>query len=357
MPAPVGRDMEWTRAQLEEWLRDRLDATRVRIGPLAAPEGTGFSNDTLLFEAHIQHRGREQSRGLVARIEPSGFPVFPFYDVGHQYRIQRSIAEHSQVPVAPMLGYEPDRKVLGARFYVMERLDGVVPTDNPPYHLAGWMTEISAERQRAIWMNGLEAMASFHRLDPSTLEVGFLAAPGLGETPLEQHLAYYARYFEWALQGRPFPVAEAALHWLRENRPKDEETGFSWGDARISNILYARDDRPLALLDWEMAALGSPEQDLAWWIFVDRALSEGLGQPRLRGLPDTRETIERYEALTGRRVRHQRYYTIWAGFRFSVIMARIAQQMVEYGVLPIEEGRKMETDNMVSQLLARDLEA
>lgn len=356
MAAPVGRDMEWTRARLEEWLRERIDATEVEIGELTTPEGTGFSNDTVLFDARIRQAGRDRRRRLVARIEPSGFPIFPFYDVGNQYRIQRSIALHSDVPVAPMFGYEADRAVLGARFYLMDRLEGVVPTDSPPYHLAGWMTEISEERRRAIWMNGLEAMARFHGLDPAVLELDFLAAPELGETPLARHQSYYQRYFEWALQGRPFPVAQEALRWLRENRPKDEEPGISWGDARISNILYGPDDRPLALLDWEMAALGSPEQDLAWWIFVDRSLSEGLGQPRLPGLPDASETIERYDALTGRRVKHQRYYTIWAGFRFTVIMSRIAQQMIEYGVMSVEEGRKMETDNFVSQLLARDLE-
>src|SRR5215217_3666561 len=67
-----------------------------------------------------------------------------------------------------------------------------------------------------------------------------------------------------------------------------------------------------AMLDWEMAALGPGEADLAWWIVMDSLLSEGLELPRLAGLPDRSESIEFYERARGRPVEHIDYYEIFA---------------------------------------------
>ena len=60
------------------------------------------------------------------------------------------------------------------------------------------------------------------------------------------------------------------------------------------------DHRCVAVLDWEMVTLGPWEQDLAWWLFLDRHHSEGLGVPRLEGFPSHRDTVAHYERLMGR---------------------------------------------------------
>jgi aminoglycoside phosphotransferase (APT) family kinase protein len=198
-------------------------------------------------------------------------------------------------------------------------------------------------------------MARIHRLDPHAAGFSFLARPELGATPFRQQLAYYERYLAWAARGLPQPTLEAALVWLRAHEPEDPRTVLLWGDARIGNIIFDG-TRPAAVLDWEMVTLGSPEEDLAWTIFVDRHHSEGMGVPRLEGFPSTEETVERYEALTGFEVRNLHFWQVFAGFRFAVIMARIAQQMVHYEVMTPEQGRAFELDNMVTRLLAQLLE-
>ena len=78
-----------------------------------------------------------------------------------------------------------------------------------------------------------------------------------------------------------------------------------------------------------------------------------IGLPRLPGFPSYTDTIARYEELTGRQTRWQKFYSVFAGFRFAVIMIRLAQQMVHYGVLPADS--KFETNNIVTNLLAKDL--
>ena len=103
-----------------------------------------------------------------------------------------------------------------------------------------------------------------------------------------------------------------------------------------------------------MVTLGNPEQDLAWWLFLDRHHSEGISAPRLPGFPGHDETVARYAELTGRPVEHLRYYEVWAGFRFAVIMMRLAQQMMQYGTLPADSD--FETNNTVTRLLARLLD-
>ena len=354
MPTPWERDLEADRRRLTAWLGRVLPDTRdLSISELTTPQATGFSNDTLLFDATWRQAGRAQTRGLVARVQPTGFQVFPDYDLALQYRVLELLAA-SDVPVPRVHWLEAeDTRVLGAPFYVMERVDGRIPTDNPPYHVGGWMTEIEPAEREAIWWNALEVMTRIHRLDWRAAGFDFLERPELGPSGLGQQLDYYERYLAWAARGKPQPTIEPALEWLIKHQPQDEPLRICWGDARIGNIIFDG-TTPVAVLDWEMVTLGNPEQDLAWWLFLDRHHSEGMSAPRLPGFPGRDETLARYAELTGRPVEHLRYYEVFAGFRFAVIMLRLAQQMLEYGRLPADSD--FETNNTVTRLLAKLLD-
>ncbi len=357
MPTMWQRDLDTDRARLTAWLARRLpDAQGLRIGALAAPQSSGFSNDTLLFDLEYARDGAAVREPLVVRIEPTGTQIFPAYDLALQYRTMARLAG-SGVPVPRLRWIETDdRDVLGGAFYVMHQVAGRVPPDNPPYHAAGWVTELAPAERAALWWAGIETLAAIHRLDWRARGFADLATPADGPTPLDWQLAYYTRYLEWAGAGRPQPLIEHALAWLRAHQPSGEPTVLCWGDARIGNIIFDG-TRPAAVLDWEMVTLGSPEMDLAWSIFLDRHHSEGIGTPRLAGFPGYDETVARYEELTGHRVRHLHYYQVLAGMRFAVIMLRVAQQMVTYGLMDEAGGRAFELDNTVTRLLATLLEA
>ena len=354
MPAPHGRDPEVTRESLVKWFAHKLvDATDIRVSELSAPATTGFSNDTLLFDLEWTENGRPRSEALVARIKPTGYQVFPEYDLGLQYRVQSMLAD-TDVPVARMFMQEEGSDLLGAPFYLMERVEGRIPTDNPPYHVGGWITEIRPEDRATLWWSGLEVMAKIHTLDWKGLGFDFLDAPESGATPIEQELAYYESYLEWARRGRPAPVCTPALEWLKDNRPRNEEpTALCWGDARIGNMIF-RDFQCVAVLDWEMVTLGNPVKDLAWWVFLDHHHSAGIESPRLPGFPTRDETVARWEDRTGIRAEHLEYYETYAAFKFSVIMMRLAQQMIEYGVMAADS--TFEVDNIPSRLLAKMLD-
>ena len=347
MPVPDQRDPEATRRILTEWLAGHLPGAEVTH--LQTPETTGFSNETLIFDT--AYNG--QVEALVARVAPHHYQVFPEARFEEQYRLMRILDERTDIPVPPIRWYEPDPALLGAPFFVMGRIEGLVPTDMPPYHQAGWVTEIAPAERASMWWCTLDILARLHRLDIKRLELGFLDQPGWGATGIDQRLGYYEHYLHWAYPG-PKDTALRALAWLGANRPAEPYDPVAlWGDARIGNVIFAR-GVPQVLLDWETAVLGQPEEDLAWFLFLDRHHCEGIGVPRLEGFPERDETIARYEDLLGRPMLNMAYYEVLSAFKFTVIMSRIGQAMIDFGW--IEADNDFPYNNNCSQLLAKILE-
>jgi aminoglycoside phosphotransferase (APT) family kinase protein len=329
------------------------DASGFAIDELRGPSATGFSSDTLIFDLSYRQGGDSRKESLVVRIEPSGgFPVFPHYDVALQFDAMRAMKEKG-VPVPSMRWLQRDESVLGSRFYVMDRIEGQVPTDTPPYHQAGWVSELVPADRAKLWWSGLDAMCQVHRIDPADPALTFLSAPPAGRTPIEVQLDDYERFLDWGCDRSRLPLIVRALDWLRENAPDDEPLGICWGDSRLANQIF-QDLECVAVIDWEMVFLGNPVADLAWWVTVDRCFSEGIGIPRAEGFPSAVETVARWEQQVGRKAEHFAYYQIFAGFRFSIIMARIVGQMKHYEVLPADHD--MDVTNLASFTLARLLE-
>lgn len=355
MPAPVGRDLGLTRKQLGEWLPGALGGVEaLEVGELTGPGSTGFSSDTLIFDVHYREGGEARSQGLVVRIKPTGFQLFPEYDLGMQYRIMDALGP-TPVAVPRMICEETRGDVIGAPFYVMERVEGRIPGDNPPYNAEGWVTELSSEQRAELWRSYVEGLVAIHAADPQALGLGGLAMPELGATPLEQELAYYERFATWAYGDRAHPVVAPGLAWLKANRPAGPEpVGLCWGDARVGNMIFAA-ERCVAVIDWEMARIASPMLDLAWGLFLDRYHTEGVGVPRLPGFPDREGTVALYRELSGRTTEHLEYYEVLAGLRFSVILVRLGRQFKHYGALP--EDATFEVDNPVCNLHRKQLEA
>jgi aminoglycoside phosphotransferase (APT) family kinase protein len=344
MPASI-RDSETTRARLTQWCSERLgQGSEVNVVLAEGPATTGYSHETIIFDATWTHVDSTVHRRLIARVEPSTHTVFLDGNFHDEYRVAEILATNTDLPVPAVYGYEPDPRFLGAAFYVMAAVEGIIPPDSPPYTFGGWLVETPPEDQAQLWWSGLEAMAAVHAVDWERLGLEFVARGTPGHEP---QLNYYQRYLQWVGGENPDPSGQAALRWLRENRPDDEALGFCWGDSRIGNQIF-RDLRCVALLDWEMAAIADPEQDLAWFVYMDRVFADGLGMPRPAGFPSAEETNARYEELTGRVVRNPKYYEVFAAFRFALILTRVMQLMKEAGTLP--EGSD-ENENFAMRLL------
>jgi len=354
MGVPGPRDPQVVARQLSDWLRTLL-ADDVTVTSARLSADSGFSSETWLFDAAWTRDGQHRDGRYAARVAPTRRQIFPDArsDFEAQYRVLHALGTRTDVPVPRVHGYAPDGKPLGAPFFVMDHVTGRIPGDMPPYHQDGWVTEAGPHHRTRMWWGTLELLARVHRLDPHALGLGFLDRPRYGASGLEQRLGYYADYLGWAHDG-PQPTTRAALDWLRTHRPPEPHAPrLLWGDARIGNVVFDPSGTPVALLDWENAALGAPEEDLAWFLYLDRHHSDGIAVPRLPGFPDRGQTIARYGELLGRRPEHLDYYEVLSAFKFSAIMTRVGQVFIDGGLLPPDTD--FPVNNTATQLLARIL--
>ena len=166
------RDPGEMRDQFERWLRATLpEGSDARVVELTSPESNGMSSETLLVDAAWTEDGAEVTRRLVARVEPpaTDYPVFTTYDLDMQFRVMRLVEEHTDVPVPATHWHEPDPSVLGGAFFVMDRVDGLVPPDVLPYTFGdNWVVRRSPRRPAGpIQDSAVRAMAGIHSIRPT----------------------------------------------------------------------------------------------------------------------------------------------------------------------------------------------
>lgn len=355
MPVPAQRDREEARGSLTRWIEARRPGSEdVWVSEVGGPAYSGYSHETLLFDARWKDvEGRRREHRFVARVKPSRHTVFPDDAFAAEHRVMSALGS-TDVPLPKIFGLENDPSFLGSPFFVMERLDGDVPVDNPPYTTGGWLLDASPEDQARVWWSGLEAMAAVNRIDHEKYDLGFLRASRAGEPGPASELTYWREYQTW-VEGNGVPLLERAFERLEREllAGGDGAPGLCWGDSRIGNQMF-RDFTCIAVLDWEMATIAEPEMDLAWFLYFDRVFSEGLALPRPPGFPPHEASVERWESLTGRTVRRLQPYVIFAGVKFSLVLMRLGMLLVEFEVLPPDT--EFGTKSFAMEYLGRLLE-
>jgi len=348
------RDVAETERALEVWLARRLGVGQVIVSDLSIPRA-GFSNETLMLRATWDdERGAPRTEGFVVRIEPSEHQVFLTPDVMFQARMMTELACHPGVPVPEVWFTEEDPEILGARFFLMGRIDGQIPPDLPSWHERGWVTELQPDERARLYDNALAAMGALHQIDWRD-GFEFLAWPN-GAGPLAGYLGHVGRWYEWSASARTIDadVIAAAFSHVMDDPPADDVACITWGDARVGNVIFARDLSVAAMLDWEGAALGTPGIDVGWWLMFEEFLSEAKGVARLAGVPGRDATLARYSQLTGNTLSDPRYYEILAGLVFALINSRLAELLIGRQMIDPQRGREFVT--RVTTMLAHWLE-
>jgi aminoglycoside phosphotransferase (APT) family kinase protein len=331
-PITSTRDLGVLRPQLERWFQ-AVEGTSARVSGLAAPEGTGMSSETVLFDVELGGAHRR----CVARLAPEAdaVPVFPAYDLHRQHRVMSLVAERTEVPVPPLLWFEPDPAPLGSPCIVMERVDGLVPPDVLPYTFGdNWLHDADPADRRRLQDSTVATLARIHQIQATPAELAFLENDRPGDTALERHLADLHAYYEWVAEHTRIPILERCFAWFDERPLPDDGTAtLCWGDARIGNVIY-RDFEPAAVLDWEMAAVGPPEIDLGWMVYLHRFfqdLAEELGVVGLPELMRPSDVVTAYEASGGRTPRDLQPFVLYAALRMGTVLARTEQRRIAFG--------------------------
>jgi aminoglycoside phosphotransferase (APT) family kinase protein len=325
------RDPDVITGVLTAWLEARLGpGSRPVIANLSLPSGAGFSNETYLFDVHYDepHDGGRRHDRLVMQVAPDGDALFQSYDLRKVFELQKVLASFD-VPVAPMRWYEPTPGLLGAPFYVMQRVEGQVPADRPSYHREGFLHDLDAATRERMWWSGLSAMARVHAIDPSTIGLDL----GALEDPVGDRLDHWTQFVAWSSPD-PLPLFDEIMAWLRANRPYPRaRPSIVWGDAKLSNIIFDGGEAQ-AVLDWELCTVGPAEDDLSHWLWLDHHSANSAGVDRLPGLPDRARTEAWYAEALGRELESPQWWWVYAIMRLQVVVHRIMHQLRALGQLP-----------------------
>jgi aminoglycoside phosphotransferase (APT) family kinase protein len=352
------RTAEELRVDLERWLVGRTGDAAAAITNLDRPSANGMSSETVLFDASWTDDAGEHSGAFVARLRPAAdaYPIFQDYDLGRQARVIRLVGENTSVPVPEVVFDEPSDAHLGSPFFVMRRIDGLVPPDVMPYPMGSWVTEATDEQRELMEHRAVEVLAGIHSAAKEPADLAFLEFPEPGDSALRRHVAHEREYYEWARDGLQFPLLERAFDWLDDNWPVEADSMapvVSWGDARIGNMMF-RDFEPVGVLDWEMAGVAPRELDVGWMIFLHRFFQDLCDDMELPGLPEMfrpERVAAHYTKVSGYEPVDLDWFVTYGALRHGIVMTRAIRRGVHFG----DQEMPADPDDLV--LHRRSLEA
>ncbi|MDB5736847.1 MAG: phosphotransferase [Sphingomonas bacterium] len=317
--------------RLTAWLvKAKPEWRALTVAPMDVQLGSGFSAEIFFVDVSYRDDGGAQNRTLVVRRQPQTFEVVFGSDLSLQANMMAALDARGDVPVPAWVGLEMDPSVLGAPFLVMGRVEGDAATQRPNYNLEGWLTEFAPEERLRAFSNALAELAKVHAIDWCD-GFTFLDRAQWGPAGLDQYLGYLVAWHEKTGAGKPKPIIDAAMRYVLENKPAHSETCVLWGDPTPSNTMWRPDGSVAALIDWELAALGPPELDVAWWLYFDDLFSRRFGVTRLEGLPTQAETIALYQKSSGRTLANMAYYDIVVALRMALVAAGAFDRQVALG--------------------------
>jgi aminoglycoside phosphotransferase (APT) family kinase protein len=310
---------------------EELDAAALRAflaGHLAGADGPltieqfpgGYSNLTYLVRAG--------DREMVLRRPPFGAAIRSAHDMGREFRIlSRLAAVYPRVPRA--LAYCDDASVLGAPFYVMERVRGVILRSKVPEG-----AELSPGTMGGLAGAFVRNLAELHAVDVDAAGLSDLGhADGYVRRQVRGWTERYLR-----ARTEDVPQVERAARWLADNLPAERGAALIHNDYKYDNLVLDPADltRIVAVLDWEMATVGDPWMDvgtsLAYWLDPDdppELQRMGLNTlTLLPGNPRRSELVERYAAASGMPAPEPVFYFVYGLLKVATIAQQIYARFV-----------------------------
>ncbi len=255
----------------------------------------------------------------IVRRPPLGHVQATAHDMGREYTAMSALVP-TPVPVPTTYAHCADPDVLGAPFYVMERVIGTA------YRSATQLEPLGPERTATIAGRMIDVLAALHAVDPAAVGLDEFGRP---QGFLERQVRRWGRQLEGS-KTREHPDAEELHRRLTERVPADDPAvvGIVHGDYRLDNLLTGDDDQIKAVVDWEMATLGDTRTDLALLLVYDRLSSlpgSGLVSDvsRAPGYPPPATHLEQYAAASGRDLGDMSWHLGLAYFKLAVILEGI----------------------------------
>ncbi|MCO6486878.1 MAG: phosphotransferase family protein [Phaeodactylibacter sp.] len=310
--ANIRQGEEPDQPKLEAYLRQHLPGFSSLEAIRQFPGG--YSNLTYLLQTNLGE--------YVLRRPPFGANIKSAHDMGREYRVLAALdGIYEKIP-HPVL-YCADESVIGASFYIMERVRGVILRGSS-YKGTG----LEPDLMRAVSEAAVDNLAALHRID--------IGATGL--ISMGKPVGYVGRQVEgwikryYKAETDTVQSMNELAEWMTANQPADSPAGLIHNDYKYDNLVLqeGRLSHILAVLDWEMATVGDPLMDLgtslAYWTEPAEARMLPLAAANLTWLPGnlTRaEVTERYATQSGREIKNPLFYYVYGAFKIGVIIQQI----------------------------------
>jgi aminoglycoside phosphotransferase (APT) family kinase protein len=267
--------------------------------------------------SNLTYRLDDDRHQWVLRRPPLGHVLATAHDMSREYRVISALGP-TPVPVPEAVLLCQDPEVLGAPFYLMQRVTGAI------YRRPGQLAALGPERTEQVGTNLVDTLCALHSVDPA--QVG-LADFGRPAGFLARQLRRWSGQLE-ASTSRELAGMARLQQALAGDTPTSADATVLHGDYRLDNVLIGEDDRVAAVLDWEMSTLGDPLTDVALMVVYRQREVGGDDGPvanaaTAEGFPDADQLVARYAEVTGRDVSRLGWYVAFAYFKLAVILEGI----------------------------------
>lgn len=322
-----------------------------RLGPWIADQVPGTSGTVEVTQlaggsSNLTFRVRDGEHDWVLRRPPMHGVLATAHDMGRERRVQAALAA-TDVPVAGQVAECTDDSVIGAPFYLMQWLDGVVYDD------VDAVTGITDEQSLDASYELVDVLARLHAVDPDAVGLGDFGRPA----------GYLTRQVtRWQTQWEKsktveMPAIDEVGARLERSVPAESRHGIVHGDYSFNNTMWHTDDptRMQAILDWEMSTLGDPLTDVGmvavYWGDVGELMWRSRSPQAHRanaGFPDVDTLLERYATSSGTDLGEINFYRALATYKLAVISQGAVQRMTTAN--PERAARTTETVSLLADM-------
>ena len=299
-------------SKLEPFLRAHFPS---ESGPLIVRQyPSGHSN--LTYSVQLG------SREMVLRRPPFGSKVKTAHDMGREFRVLSKL--HAHYPPAPhVLLFCEDVSILGAPFYLMEPIHGIILRSDVPQGLD--FSPVVAQRVSESFLDNL---AFLHSLDYNAIGLADLGKP---QGYLERQVRGWIERYHGS-KTHDIPEVETISSWIQQHMPSSSDAALIHNDYKYDNVVLDPGDltRIIGVLDWEMCTIGDPLSDLgsalAYWVDASdppEILETRWGPTTYPGSLTRAQLVQRYAQKTGRDVSNMPFYLVFARFKIVVIVQQI----------------------------------
>lgn len=285
--------------------------------------GHGRSNITYRLDA-------DGGRSWVLRRPPLSHVQKTAHDMGREFRVISAL-NPTGFPTPKTYALCDDESVLGAQFYIMEFVDGIIAVD-----AADTAKRFDEKKRHEIGIELVDVLARLHAFKPDEIGLGDFGKP---TGYLERQVRRFSEQLE-NIRYRETPEMDELAKRLMAAIPPERTAGIVHGDYRLDNAIINDEGHIIAVLDWEMCTLGDSLADLGllrmyWGRGTSAQMMIGSSGPvmNLPGFPTWEEAAARYEEQSGVSLAGLDFYTVLAFFKLGVILENMYKRFLGGGTV------------------------